>query len=166
MRSFVRGALFGSAIAVGLAAGGAGAVTPPDAFLAALVGPWGKSTASGELLKEVVVDKTGRITATRASCPDGGLATPKEMVGNEVWYELRPDGRFGSYTSRAPTKLSELTFIRLEGADVAVFYFSSPPRGANAVMAITRLAPDRIRVSITLAGATTETHYIRCKRNA
>jgi hypothetical protein len=165
MRSFMRRTLFGSVIAAALPISGADAATPPDAFMAGLAGPGGKSTASGEPLKEAEVDKSGKITGMRASCPQGGLATPKEMVGNEVWYELKPDGRFGSYTSKAPTRLSELTFIRLEGADVAVFYFSTPPKGATATMAITRLTPDRIRVSVTSDGTTTETHYIRCKRN-
>jgi hypothetical protein len=117
-------------------------------------------------LREVEVDKSGKVTGTRASCPAAGLATPKEIAGSVVWYDLRKDGRFGTYSSAAPTKLSELMFIRLEGADVAVFHFAAPPRGANATMTIARLSPDRIRVSVAAAGANTETHYIRCKKNA
>ena len=48
-----------------------------------------------EVKRMVEVDNSGKVTGTRASCPAAGLATPKEIAGSVVWYDLRKDGRFG-----------------------------------------------------------------------
>lgn len=137
--------------------------SPKETFEAFLLGPWGKSTTSGEPVSDMILGQGGT-RFTRKSCPPEGLSDPAGMLSNETWFAKGRDGVFGRYSDRSPTTLSPLTFRRTEGPDVAYFEFYNTFLASTVTMKVERLGKDRIKTTVAIPGTVVETYYIRCRQ--
>lgn len=140
----------------------AAAGSPKETFEAFLLGPWGKSTTSGEPVSDIILGQGGT-RFTRKACPPEGLPGPAGMLSIETWFARGGDGVFGRYTDRSPTTLSPLTFRRTEGPHVAYFEYNTFLAG-NVTMKVERLGKDRIKTTVAIPGTVVETYYIRCRQ--
>lgn len=137
--------------------------SPKETFETFLLGPWGKSTTSGEPVSDMILGQGGT-RFTRKSCPPEGLPGPAAMLSIETWFAKGRDGVFGRYSDRSPTTLTPLTFRRAEGPDVAYFEFYNTFLASAVTMKVERLGKDRIKTSIAIPGTVVETYYVRCKQ--
>lgn len=138
------------------------AAAAKDEFETFLLGPWGKSTTSGEPVADMIPSSFANPRFTRKACPPGGLAGPADMLSNETWFVRDGGGAFRRHFS--PTSVSPLTFRRLEGPDVAHFEYYNTFLATNVTMKIERISKDRMKTTVAIPGTVVETYYVRCRQ--